>query len=133
MLVGPMWGLSKPSPCFFFNDTATTEIYTLSLHDALPISYGLFLRHSRPDPGRHGRFRAVGTGGADGFQCESILRAGHAGVRPHHAGSEQAVQTRRLMIDAFHKHSGPTQRPRVYRAPGRVNLIGEHTDYNLGF
>src|SRR3712207_8098825 len=24
----------------FFNDTATTEIYTLSLHDALPISYG---------------------------------------------------------------------------------------------
>src|SRR2546429_9555708 len=27
---------------FFFNDTATTEIYTLSLHDALPIS-----RHAR--------------------------------------------------------------------------------------
>src|SRR3712207_8953595 len=25
------------SPVFFFNDTATTEIYTLSLHDALPI------------------------------------------------------------------------------------------------
>ena len=25
------------SLCFFFNDTATTEIYTLSLHDALPI------------------------------------------------------------------------------------------------
>ena len=27
---------------FFFNDTATTEIYTLSLHDALPISRSLF-------------------------------------------------------------------------------------------
>src|SRR6266496_1513273 len=28
----------RPSArCFFFNDTATTEIYTLSLHDALPI------------------------------------------------------------------------------------------------
>src|SRR3712207_9016582 len=26
-------------PFFFFNDTATTEIYTLSLHDALPISW----------------------------------------------------------------------------------------------
>src|SRR5438445_7242972 len=26
------------SHCFFFNATATTEIYTLSLHDALPIS-----------------------------------------------------------------------------------------------
>src|SRR2546425_9103254 len=29
---------------FFFNDTATTEIYTLSLHDALPISPGARLR-----------------------------------------------------------------------------------------
>src|SRR5258708_25451941 len=29
---------------FFFNDTATTEIYTLSLHDALPIS-----SHAAPD------------------------------------------------------------------------------------
>src|SRR2546430_13479008 len=28
---------------FFFNDTATTEIYTLSLHDALPISQGVTL------------------------------------------------------------------------------------------
>src|SRR3712207_8267266 len=26
---------------FFFNDTATTEIYTLSLHDALPIFYDI--------------------------------------------------------------------------------------------
>src|SRR2546426_7822063 len=31
---------------FFFNDTATTEIYTLSLHDALPISSEL----RRPEP-----------------------------------------------------------------------------------
>src|SRR5256885_6307368 len=33
--------MSRPPLCFFFfffNDTATTEIYTLSLHDALPIS-----------------------------------------------------------------------------------------------
>src|SRR3712207_9484648 len=30
--------------CFcFFNDTATTEIYTLSLHDALPISMTLYV------------------------------------------------------------------------------------------
>src|SRR6476660_10233509 len=35
---------------FFFNDTATTEIYTLSLHDALPIS-GLHPRDRRR-PGR---------------------------------------------------------------------------------
>src|SRR6266536_6464399 len=30
--------LSLSRVFFFFNDTATTEIYTLSLHDALPIS-----------------------------------------------------------------------------------------------
>src|SRR5256885_12026837 len=29
--------MSRPLVFFFFNDTATTEIYTLSLHDALPI------------------------------------------------------------------------------------------------
>src|SRR3712207_8870132 len=28
---------------FFFNDTATTEIYTLSLHDALPIYYDVLV------------------------------------------------------------------------------------------
>src|ERR1041384_4038625 len=31
-------GVGESLFCFFFNDTATTEIYTLSLHDALPIS-----------------------------------------------------------------------------------------------
>src|SRR3712207_7109279 len=40
---------------FFFNDTATTEIYTLSLHDALPIS----------DGGRAGRLREPGARAAD--------------------------------------------------------------------
>src|SRR2546427_6570412 len=39
---------------FFFNDTATTEIYTLSLHDALPISIGSATptRRPRATPGR---------------------------------------------------------------------------------
>src|SRR6266850_5729145 len=36
---------------FFFNDTATTEIYTLSLHDALPICQGAFYYLTKPvDP-----------------------------------------------------------------------------------
>src|SRR3712207_8350248 len=46
---------------FFFNDTATTEIYTLSLHDALPISRGASPRaatgratSSGPGAGRRG-------------------------------------------------------------------------------
>src|SRR2546430_5062456 len=54
---------------FFFNDTATTEIYTLSLHDALPISY-------RSDRREHaGRVRgAAGRGVPEG-------RVEHAGDR----------------------------------------------------
>src|SRR5690606_42103043 len=46
---------------FFFNDTATTEIYTLSLHDALPI-----YRVVPPPPGRKSRgyFPAYNRGGA---------------------------------------------------------------------
>src|SRR2546430_13234808 len=48
---------------FFFNDTATTEIYTLSLHDALPISLhasAQALRSPQPAPmhRRVGRRRA---------------------------------------------------------------------------
>src|SRR5574337_2204824 len=42
---------------FFFNDTATTEIYTLSLHDALPIWLLHRRRSRRRAPGR-------GAGGA---------------------------------------------------------------------
>jgi galactokinase len=37
----------------------------------------------------------------------------------------------REIVDLFHEHYPGT--PAVYRAPGRVNLIGEHTDYNLGY
>src|SRR3982750_2565144 len=40
---GPRAGTTRPRVLlgfFFFNDTATTEIYPLSLHDALPISRG---------------------------------------------------------------------------------------------
>src|SRR3989442_13401038 len=41
------WNASAHEFSFFFNDTATTEIYTLSLHDALPISH-----HPRVTPGQ---------------------------------------------------------------------------------
>src|SRR2546429_9885641 len=51
---------------FFFNDTATTEIYTLSLHDALPI-FGDVLHaesgevvHGRTEPDRLGDRRRAG-------------------------------------------------------------------------
>ena len=38
---------------FFFNDTATTEIYTLSLHDALPISFELCFYGWKEGAGHH--------------------------------------------------------------------------------
>src|SRR5260221_7342295 len=37
---------------FFFNDTATTEIYTLSLHDALPICHRDLRQHAEIRKGR---------------------------------------------------------------------------------
>src|SRR2546422_928205 len=40
-----------PLPPFFFNDTATTEIYTLSLHDALPIYFALPYFFANPKVG----------------------------------------------------------------------------------
>src|SRR5258708_9016075 len=57
--------LSYMSIVFFFNDTATTEIYTLSLHDALPILRPLALElvgalrhHRRPHERRAHRVRS---------------------------------------------------------------------------
>src|SRR2546430_9101171 len=52
---------------FFFNDTATTEIYTLSLHDALPISSKRAARRKRARRShacdhRRGRPKARGNG-----------------------------------------------------------------------
>src|SRR2546430_5539316 len=50
---------------FFFNDTATTEIYTLSLHDALPICALVAPREradARDDLGECKRFREVVVG-----------------------------------------------------------------------
>src|SRR5258707_11586925 len=62
MLYPPTYILfSYNSFFFFFNDTATTEIYTLSLHDALPISscrapwQSHARRSSRPAPDRAAR------------------------------------------------------------------------------
>src|SRR5882762_3712540 len=44
---------------FFFNDTATTEIYTLSLHDALPILEHQWERACRPKERCHGLLLSV--------------------------------------------------------------------------
>src|SRR5882762_5007892 len=49
---------------FFFNDTATTEIYTLSLHDALPIPGGT--------PGLGGAYHLFAPGAFDPIDAEPI-------------------------------------------------------------
>src|SRR2546422_10170747 len=51
---------------FFFNDTATTEIYTLSLHDALPISPAVVVRDaaSLPVPNVAVTFAVASGGGS---------------------------------------------------------------------
>src|SRR5437868_11695761 len=61
---------------FFCNNTATTEIYTLSLHDALPIWRGARLRrtfHRRGDAGH--RLRPAGDGAG---RCGAGAAAGRA-------------------------------------------------------
>src|SRR2546422_9037883 len=45
---------------FFFNDTATTEIYTLSLHDALPICYARLAMDGHRDGEEHNRGKRAG-------------------------------------------------------------------------
>src|SRR2546423_9875390 len=61
---------------FFFNDTATTEIYTLSLHDALPISLREAIRLQPDFAGAHTTLATVlrQLGDAEGAAAES--RAG---------------------------------------------------------
>src|SRR3712207_9538471 len=52
---------------FFFNDTATTEIYTLSLHDALPILAHEFAEH------RDGLYDPAGTTSEGGLSAVGTL------------------------------------------------------------
>src|SRR5438477_8034204 len=49
---------------FFFNDPATTEIYTLSLHDALPISLDLSHNCAVRGQGRYGAVVGASPGGS---------------------------------------------------------------------
>src|SRR2546425_10130768 len=75
---------------FFFNDTATTEIYTLSLHDALPISRESHRARHAARVDRVARRRARGR-----------VRAGGRGGRRRARGGRSEEHTSELQSLAY--------------------------------
>ncbi|MBI4874945.1 MAG: galactokinase [Acidobacteria bacterium] len=65
---------------------------------------------------------------ADGHQHQSLCRNFHGGIWRH-----SSVVSPSSFVEAFSQRFPQAPAPSLYRAPGRINLIGEHTDYNLGF
>src|SRR3712207_9294196 len=85
-------------PYFFFNDTATTEIYTLSLHDALPISRRSLAPRALPAQ----RLRAHGgrPPGARGAPPDRLLPRLRCVRSPAHRSEEHTseLQSRQYLV-----------------------------------
>src|SRR5258708_39466919 len=108
---------SRPSSCtlFFFNDTATTEIYPLSLHDALPIS-------------------GAGAGGGGHLRLRQVL--GLCGPRPQgilmntvparNNGEKALARTVVLCADDYALH------PLVDEAVEQLTLQGRSEERRVG-
>src|SRR2546422_9440811 len=94
---------------FFFNDTATTEIYTLSLHDALPI-YRRAARDAAPR-GRVPLSRSGNRRGASADRRDAAVRCGGDARLGWLADRWRGRRT-----PAFHQHGGEPPAP----APGRA-------------
>src|SRR2546429_6704412 len=105
---------------FFFNDTATTEIYTLSLHDALPISRdeGGHGHGAREDRGDGARRAVVQGSGAAARRCRRQV-SGHRGDRKStrlnssHGYISYAVfclkkkkYNNQILVPSYHTHCG---------------------------
>src|SRR6266480_7748403 len=84
---------------FFFNDTATTEIYTLSLHDALPIRIPI----ARPRPSRnHVAMIFIAGGYAPAMLTPVTKRSASAGARlDTQSASAPLARTPRAMDQAM--------------------------------
>src|SRR5438874_13153088 len=97
---------------FFFNDTATTEIYTLSLHDALPIyAAGVLGRLAL-------RIVEVGRHGDDRF-AHRLTEIVLGGLLHFHEHARRDLRRRHLL--ALHLDPGVA----VIRAG---DLVGDHGD-----
>src|SRR5688572_32831273 len=78
---------------FFFNDTATTEIYTLSLHDALPIYTGV------------GKTVVTAALAARAVGRVAVVKPAQTGVTADEPGDLQEVQ-RLTGLDDLHEEIG---------------------------
>src|SRR3712207_8153688 len=83
---------------FFFNDTATTEIYTLSLHDALPICRARSCSRARRAPSSCGRSAAARSRSCS---CGAGCGAGPRASKPSTRRSEEhtsELQSRQYLV-----------------------------------
>src|SRR3712207_9542821 len=82
---------------FFFNDTATTEIYTLSLHDALPIllaaTEGVFC-----EPASAASVAGLLKYGADGAERIACVLTGHGLKDPRSEEHTSELQSRQYLV-----------------------------------
>src|SRR3712207_7708710 len=84
------------SSLFFFNDTATTEIYTLSLHDALPI-LGVYVdAQGQTVEIFRSQTLAAAFGGPESATARATFGGEPAGTRPEEHTSE--LQSRQYLV-----------------------------------
>src|SRR2546422_4432968 len=103
---------------FFFNDTATTEIYTLSLHDALPISSQKIGEEMYKKTASSG----AGASGADGSASDGRTGSAGSGQRSEEHTSE--LQSRlhlvcRLLLEKKKKKKKLSQVSQLSIEPAR--------------
>src|SRR5260370_14564933 len=92
--------LPSLSTFFFFNDTATTEIYTLSLHDALPISEIQFEGERQPG----------GSGGCNGQAGERAPQRNRSEEHTSELQSHLNLVCRLLLEKKKNKYTKDTHR-----------------------
>src|SRR3712207_8948427 len=78
---------------FFFNETATTEIYTLSLHDALPI-----FRRPTARVGQSGSPPRCSVQGAPAPLRRTTARVGQSGSPPRSEEHTSELQSRQYLV-----------------------------------
>src|SRR5437899_9634475 len=106
---------------FFFNDTATTEIYTLSLHDALPIRSTLLAGSTLPIR-VYTEYLGLSWFPEEADRKSTRLNSSHLGIsyavfclkKKKKKHKEHAQSTKNMNLPAsIHQHDWP---PQCYRA-----------------